>query len=466
MQCEVIVVGGGIGGLTTAALLAARGVDVCLFERQSRVGGCVANFEHLGYVFEPTAGLYSGWQSGGIYERLFSELRVAPPQVSRLCPSYVVRFPDHTDVSISENAAEFEVTLRTVFSECAEEAIKFYRMIADLELTDAANENIEPVGKLLARTSPKFRRFIDIQLQTFVQEVSDTCPLPMAARALSAPLQGRLWAIHGGGQALADILAFAFKANGGKLRLDSAVLRLAYGTDGAPIGVDLLTGERVVATRAIVSNLTIWDTYGKLIGPRRMPAGFNSKLKQLQSWGSYLLFAAIDEEAASRLKASRFLVLTEPNHDLEYAADEMQFVFSMADSADPGAPAGQRAVTICTFTRADEWFSFHEDETAHAAQDQTALESCWSRVHLAMPELGHGLEAIETLTPRTTYEMTRRRFGMTGRPSAGAGTLRTGAATIFPNLFMVGDTVTQGFGVEGITSDALALANELSHLLK
>src|SRR5881392_2553832 len=74
MDFEVIVIGGGIGGLTTAALLAARGVNVCLFERQSRVGGCVANFEHLGYTFEPTAGLYSGWGPAGIYEKIFSEL--------------------------------------------------------------------------------------------------------------------------------------------------------------------------------------------------------------------------------------------------------------------------------------------------------------------------------------------------------------------------------------------------------
>src|SRR5436190_3236818 len=101
MDFEVIVIGGGIGGLTTAALLAARGVNVCLFERQSRPGGCVANLEHLGYVFEPTAGLYSGWEPGGIYERIFTELSAKSPDVQRRSPSYAVRLPDQTEVTLT-----------------------------------------------------------------------------------------------------------------------------------------------------------------------------------------------------------------------------------------------------------------------------------------------------------------------------------------------------------------------------
>ena len=52
MDCEVVVVGGGIGGLTVAALLAHRGMNVCLLERQPDVGGCAASFDKFGYAFE------------------------------------------------------------------------------------------------------------------------------------------------------------------------------------------------------------------------------------------------------------------------------------------------------------------------------------------------------------------------------------------------------------------------------
>jgi phytoene dehydrogenase-like protein len=464
MECEVVVVGAGIGGLATAALLAARGMDVCVFERQSRGGGCVANFEHLGYTFEPTAGLYFGWEPGGTFDKLFSPLPVDRPQVRRLSPAYIVRLPDQNDIGIFEDSHRFAETLRRVFPECADAASSFYHTAGEVGQRGSSvlPNASQPATAYLAQTSPRFQRFIDLQLQTFTQRTTETCPIELAALALTASMRGA-FTLSGGGQALADRLASAITASGATVRLNSPVLRLAYDSTGVAVGVDLLSGERVFATRAIVSNLTIWDTYGKLIGPGRTPKAIAAQLKQLTAWGAYLIFASMDEAAVSRLKANHFLVLSDWGEGIPYAPDQMQFVLSVATEFDTRAPADQRAVTICSFAEADEWFSFHQDETAHEVLDQTTLESVWNRLHSSMPELGDSIEVIETATPRTIYETTRRRLGMVGAPiSFFENPAADRHSTSLPNVFMIGDTVCEGFGLEGVCSSAMALANRIA----
>jgi C-3',4' desaturase CrtD len=491
MDCEVVVVGGGIGGLTVAALLAQRGVNVCLLERESRVGGCAAAFEKFGYSFEPGYGLFTGWEPDGIHQRIFSELAVNPPEQRECESAYVVRLPDAAEIKISRDQSQFEWQLSQYFPECADEAIKFFRetrrvgvalhralgKTPDLLARSATSRSFslfsrnplpaerrhsreQSAASQLKETSIRFQRFIDVQLQTFMQGNSEEVPYLQAALALSAPLEG-MYELNGGAAALADRLAESITKSGGRIRLNTPVLRLSYDSRGEAVGVDLLSGETVKASKAIVSNLTIWDTYGKLVGLNRTPTETRKQINALRGWGAYLLYLGLDETV---VVPDHVLALTDWQDSAPYDPEHNQFVFAAAPAAADNAPSGKRPVTVHTFTSVDDWFTFHNDESEHEEKDQQLLEQYWNRLHAVMPELGSGIEVIETATPRTFYELTRRKLGMVGGliPSLQSPFSLAGAETCLPNLFLVNDT-SAGWGVEGVTRAAWLLAAKLSN---
>lgn len=494
MDCEVVVVGGGIGGLTVAALLAARGVDVCLLERESRVGGCVTSFDKFGYSFEPGYGLYASWGPNEIHDRVFSELPVEPPDVRLLEPGYLVRLPDKSEISLTADQDAFENNLREVFPECAENAISFYRKLGPLSaaLQRVVQKTPDFLGASRSRqtysllsegrigaqilasskhttlqhldgVSTRFLRFIDGQLQALAQAGASEVSYLYAALALTAP-QGGLFGIRGGASALADRLADSIRQSGGRIRLNTPVLRLSYDAAENPLGVDLLSGETVTASKAIISNLTLWDTYGKLVGLNRTPTEVRKELKSLRSLGAYMLYLGLDEDTEGSFSPSHVLTLNDWRDGEDYEPESNQLFFAAAPSWDLRAPDGKRAVTVHSFTDVDSWFTFHSDETELEQKDQLMLEACWQRLHSAMPELGNHIEVIDTATPRTYYDQTRRKLGMVG------GVIPTPEnfwankpryLTCFPNLFIVSDTTSAG-GIAGVTNSALALANRLT----
>ena len=357
---DVVVVGGGIGGLTVAALLSARGMNVCLLERQSQVGGCIARVEFSGHDFEPGMGLYTSFGPGGVYEKLFVQLPVDPPATSLLASPYVMRSADGSDVTID---------------------------------------------------------------------------------------QEDLFSISGGPASLAERLDESIKRSGGKLRLNSPVLRLSYDEAGRASGVDLLSGERVFAKKAIVSNLTVWDTYGKLVGLNRTPPEIKKHLNTLRGVGVYVVYASIEESAVSRLPGTRMLI------------KDGEGEFTMAVSSTQTAPPGKRPVTFTCRTEVDSWFAYQTSEEDYEEWDQQALEQFWKRLHTALPELGSDIEIIETTNPRTYYDQTRRKLGMVLGVD---GASPASSITFLPNLFIIGDTVTQAPRVNQVVESALSLAEIIS----
>ena len=460
MVHEVVVVGGGIGGLTVAALLAARGVDVCLFERGSQVGGVVAPVEGFGYTFDPGVGIYPCWAPGEIHDQVFSELPVAQPQVRLETPAYVVRLPDGVDVPVVADDDRFFAALAAAFPECANEAISFYRHCSDLTesfKTGTVSNEAQTVSQNLEGTSARFCQFIDAQLQLLAQSSQASCELQRAAFALTIPRKGN-YSIKGGAAALANCLADAIKQSGGQVRLNTPVLRLAYDSVGRAKGIDLLSGETIAASRAIISNLTLWDTLGKLVGLNRTPVEIRKMVGSIKGWGAYLVYLGINEATAANLVSDRIVALSELDSDFP---PQSQLMFAGAPSWDPRAPVGKRAVTVLTFTDVEEWFTFHESTEELEEQDQNKLEAVWQRLHKALPELGDGVEVIESSTPLDCYELTRRKLGMITWPGLGSWPF-AGGSTFLENVHVVGDSANGGPGLSTVTRAALELADKLT----
>ena len=355
---DVVVVGAGIGGLTVAALLSARGLKTCVLERQSQVGGCIARVEFGGYDFEPGMGLYTSFGPGEIYEQLFSQLPVEAPATSLITSAYVKRNAGGTDMKI-----------------------------------DA----------------------------------------------------GALYSIDGGPATLAERLAQSIKMSGGTVRLDSPVLRLAFTEAGEANGVDLLSGERMEA-RTIVSNLTIWDTYGKLFGLNRTPAEIKKQLSARRGNGVYAIYASITDAAISRLPA--------PLMRVEDAEGE----FTLAISSRATAPPRKRGVTFTCPTEIESWFAYQSSEEDYDEWDQGAMTQFWQRLHAALPELGGDVEIIETANPRTYYDQTRRKLGMV------LGVDQTGSVeTYLGNVLIVGDTVSEFSTLESVIETAMTIASDIAN---
>lgn len=75
-QNRVIVVGGGIAGLTAAAALAKRGVDVLLIEKNDYCGGLVNSFIREGFLFD---GGIRALENAGMIKPMLEELEIKLP---------------------------------------------------------------------------------------------------------------------------------------------------------------------------------------------------------------------------------------------------------------------------------------------------------------------------------------------------------------------------------------------------
>ncbi|MCZ8157980.1 MAG: FAD-dependent oxidoreductase, partial [Leptospira sp.] len=119
---DTIIIGSGMGGLSSASLLAKHGKKVLVLEKGTSPGGCSSSFQKAGYIFESGATTLVGWEEGLPMQSLerqlgekFPKWELALSMMVYMDGKKIQRFGDK-DAWIQESIRHFQNPIRqTVF---------------------------------------------------------------------------------------------------------------------------------------------------------------------------------------------------------------------------------------------------------------------------------------------------------------------------------------------------------------
>ncbi|WP_304224071.1 NAD(P)/FAD-dependent oxidoreductase [Gracilinema caldarium] len=121
---ELIVVGGGIAGLTAAAYAAKRGMDVLLIEKNETCGGLINTFSRDGFTFD---GGVRALESAGIIKPMLADLGIELPSVKS--PVSVGIGKDIITVESEGDLDSYEALLRRTYPESGEDIDRLVSLI-------------------------------------------------------------------------------------------------------------------------------------------------------------------------------------------------------------------------------------------------------------------------------------------------------------------------------------------------
>ena len=270
---RIVVIGGGIGGLASAALLAREGHDVTLLERNAEFGGRAGSWEKDGFRFDTGPSWYLMPEVFDHFYRLLGTSAAAELDLVQLDPGYRVYaegVPEPVDV-----AADVQETLETFERLEPGSALRVARYLDRAkEIYDLAKERflystfvrLGPVfrGEVLARGGRLGRLLLepldrlvnrtvkDIRLRqvlgypaVFLGSAPALAPSMYSLMSHLDLVDGVLYPVGGFTRVIASIEGLARSA-GAELRADAEVRRIVV-TDGVATGVELADGEIVEA---------------------------------------------------------------------------------------------------------------------------------------------------------------------------------------------------------------------------
>ena len=382
---RVAVIGGGLGGLAAAVVLAARGHKVVLFERNRWLGGKAAVLEEGGFRFDMGPTILTVPR---VLRRIFAEAgRDLDHELEliRLDPQWRCFFEDGSVLDLAENVDSMAATLDR-FAPDKRAGEGYRRFLALSERLHGISERfffwkpVEDLGDTMDfKRSLNAATLADVlalrmgttvagtirsrvgdgrvaqMLDHFTQYVGSSpygSPAVLCAIAHMQTNDG-VWYPKGGTRAVPEALERLANDLGVDIRTGVGVRRIVV-ENGRAVAVETGLGERIPVS-AVVSNMDAVRTYGDLV--QGEPADRFLKRKRYEPACSGVVFYLGLDKGYDHLLHHDFVFSRDPEEEFDWiyrrgepAPDPTCYIAAPARTEPGVAPPGGEALYVLVHT--------------------------------------------------------------------------------------------------------------------
>ncbi len=494
MGYDVIVIGGGLSGLTAASLLAKRNLKVAVIEKGYNPGGSCGIFKRGSVTFDIGAAMLYGFGEQGfnahrfvfncleepidiiqhdiLYCVNFKGKRIPFwPDVNKFADELAKVFPSEKD-----NIHRFYTDMLKMYNHVMVETPSYVtadETSPEIALKSASKHPISYVKflsylfknakSLLQKyfTDPEIFKFFDKLTSTYCYATVEEAPAVLAAVMFVDNHIGGSYYPAGSTLFLPGKLEKVIEENGGDMLLEREVTSILFEAS-KPVGVQLDDGSVLKAPYIIYSG-TVWNLYGKLIDYQyTTEKQRNWAQSQVPTYPSVVLYAVVDRDSIPDDTAPIEMLIGNPDQ-----LDESEVTAYILSIDDRTLCSENEHTVIAIGPSFEKWD--YSDKPSYKQQKQKEQKRLISVLEKRFPGFNRAVRYAEVATPCTIERYAMKNGGAVAGPKQMMGQHmfhRLHTRTEWDNLFCCGESTVMGTGTPTVTTSGLSAANAVLKKMK
>ncbi len=459
---DIVVIGGGIGGLVCANYLVKSGFKVVLVEKHHTWGGYSSSFNRGKYYFDAGAHYLGSCRPEGQIGKLITDLELTPGFELIHCEPSEVVISKSNEVLIYSNVEKLINELQFRFPQEKKGVSSFFKYITQ---TDPLVLFVQLKDKFFKELLDQY--FKEWEIKSVLATLLGNIGLPSSqASALTSVFLYKEFILDGGYypkggmQQFPNALLASFKKNGGIALSLSPAVKIITGTDGIrSVHIKYLgRHDVIITTKIVVCNCDPYQVFEKLLGDSVSLSRESALLKErTPTVSAFMLYLGVKGNLEDEVKypCNIWSYKKGPidsyfegviKGEIEYGQDSFLFC-SMPSLHDPTLlPAGYhciQAIIAAPFLERKVW----------EAEKELLAEDVISRIEQYVPSIRNLIEIEEIATPPTlmkyTWSHRGAMYGWASLPKQ-VGLKRFPEETSIDGLYMVGHWAGLPSGHSGI----------------